>query len=117
MTARGWAAIVALLFAALLTFLGWLFYVQNAARKVQLSLELPGAIAKWQFSEPIPVLWLIGGAFLVGFLLATIVFGGRAMASSSRVRRLERELAFTTASQSRSATTAAGSGSQVDGWK
>ncbi len=116
MTARGWLAIVALVFAALATFMGWLFYVQNAARKVTLSLELPGAIAKWQFSEPIPVLWLVGGAFLVGFLLATIVFGGRALASSSRVRRLERELAFTTASRQTSTSTSS-SGTQGDGWK
>ena len=117
MTARGWLAITALVCAALATFLGWLFYVQNAARKVNLSFELPGQLAKWQFNEPIPVLWLIGGAFLLGFVLATIVFGSRSLASSSRVRRLERELAFTTASQSHSTTSASGTGAKGDGWK
>ena len=34
-----------LLFAAVATFTGWMFYVQNAARKVNLSLELPGKLA------------------------------------------------------------------------
>jgi uncharacterized integral membrane protein len=115
MPAKAWLAIVALLFASLTTFVGWLFYVQNVGQKVWFKLELPWKLAQWNY-DPIPVVWLILGAFLAGFLLATLVFGGRALASASRVRRLERELAFTSASRNTSSTSTSGS-TQSDGWK
>lgn len=71
---------------------GALFVVQNSARTTQLSLDL-GFMA-WQLSEPVAVPLLIAVCFGVGFVLGAGLFAVRAMRLSSRVRRLEQELAL-----------------------
>lgn len=94
MTARSYAALALLVAVIALASAGALFAVQNAARKVQLSFELPFHLAKWQLAQPMPVLWLIGGAFVLGFVLAMVIFGVRSMRLSRRVRKLEQEIAL-----------------------
>lgn len=94
MTARGYATIVALIALAAVASAIGLFAVQNHERKVQLSLELPFHLAKFQFEQPQPVAWLVGGAFAGGFVLASLVFGVRSLRLAGRVRRLEREAAL-----------------------
>lgn len=82
------AAIVALLGVAGLV----LFVVQNSARRTQLSFDL--GFSAWQLAEPVPVVWLVCGAFALGFSLAAGWLGVRSMQLSSRVRRLEQEIAL-----------------------
>ena len=81
-------AVVALLGVAGLV----LFVVQNSARRTQLSLDL--GVAAWQLAEPVPVVWLVAAAFALGFALAAAWLGVRSMQLSSRVRRLEQEIAL-----------------------
>jgi uncharacterized integral membrane protein len=84
----GIVALLVLLTGAVIT----LFVVQNASRTTQLSLNL--GFAAWQLAEPLPVPALIGVAFGLGFLLASVLFGARAITAGRRTRRLEQEAAL-----------------------
>ena len=92
MTARGVFYGILVLVLLLTGGVVTLFVLQNAARTVQLSLNL--GFAAWQLAEPIPVPAVIGASFGAGFLLAAALFGVRAVTSGRRVRRLEQEAAL-----------------------
>lgn len=108
MSARAYVGLFGLLVAGALAFLGYLAWVQNAARTVNLSLELPFALAKWQLSHPVPALGLLLGGFGFGFVVAAALFGVRMLRMSSENARLRREAALSGARP----TSSGG-----DGWK
>jgi uncharacterized integral membrane protein len=92
MTPRGVLYGIVALVVLLLGSVAALFVLQNAARTTELSLNL--GFAAWQLAEPLPIPALIGVSFGAGFLLATLLFGVRAITAGRRVRRLEQEAAL-----------------------
>lgn len=83
---------IAFLFIGLVAFVAaGLFVWQNSLRTVQLTYDL--GFAAWQ-TTPLPVVALVGGAFVVGLLLGAIAFIGRAAAANRRVRQLEQQIAL-----------------------
>jgi len=69
-----------------------LFVVQNSARTTQLSLDLH--FWAWQLSQPVSIPALIGLCTGGGFVVGAVVFLGRSMSLSRRLRRLEQEAAL-----------------------
>lgn len=80
-----------------------LFWVQNASRTTQLSLDL--GFAAWQLSEPVGVPALIAASFAAGLLLGGVLFAVPSARNGRKARRLEQELALTGATTDR------------DGWR
>lgn len=92
MSARATATTILLLLILAVVGVIVLFVVQNSARATQLSLDL--GFAAWQLADPVPVVALVGGAFGLGFVIGAGWFGIRSMQLSSKVRRLEQEIAL-----------------------
>lgn len=92
MSSRSTVIAVVVVLIAALGFTGYLFVVQNIRRTTQLSLDL--YFAAWQLSEPVPVIALVGIAFVLGFVIAAAAFGLRAAQLGRRLRRLEQEVAL-----------------------
>jgi hypothetical protein len=61
--------------------LGYIAWVQNSAREAMLSLDL--GFAAWELSAPMPVLGLVGIAFLSGLGLGVLGMGVRSLLSGS----------------------------------
>lgn len=92
MSSRTTVITVVVVLLVVLGFAGYLFVAQNIRRTTQLSLDL--YFAAWQLSQPVPVILLVGIAFVVGFGIAAAGFGLRAARLSQRLRRLEQEVAL-----------------------
>ncbi len=83
---------IAFLIIGLVAFgVAGLFFWQNSLRTVRLSIDL-GVVASQ--TQPIPVVYLLGGSFAVGFVAASIAWLGRAAAANRRVRQLEQQIAL-----------------------
>lgn len=67
---------------------GALAVVQNSARTTDLTFDL--SFAAWQLQQPVPVVYLVGGALVIGFLLGLLLVLPRSMRLSAKVRDLER---------------------------
>ena len=102
---NGWIAMLVLL--AALGGVGTLFVLQNGARTTQLSLDV--GFAAWKLEQPISVPALVGICFGAGFLGGALVFGVRGMRLASKMRRLEQELAVSSAVTGSSGSTKPGS--------
>lgn len=92
MSARTAAWLVALLLAATVGFVGYLFVVQNSLRTTQLSLNL--GFAAWELSQPLPVVALVGGAFGAGLLLGLLLLLPGWARRGRKLRQLEQEIAL-----------------------
>lgn len=79
MSPRAIAWILLLLAALAAIGTAWLFWVQNSARRVMLSLNL--GLTKLSLAEPVPVPVLMAVCLLVGFVL------GLALVLALRTRR------------------------------
>ena len=71
---------------------GTAFVMQNMSRTTQLSLDL-GLVAM-QLGDPLPIPALIGISFAAGLVPTALFFLYRGWGQSSRIRRLEQQLAL-----------------------
>jgi uncharacterized integral membrane protein len=94
--------------------IGVLFYIQNATRTTQLSLDV--GVWAWQLEQPVSVPLLVLASFAVGFLAATVALGMISMRQSSRMRRLEQDLQLSSAITGNRSTTAAQGSKEPGSW-
>ena len=92
MNARMVAVILALVVVLLGGVATWLFWVQNSARRVMLSLNL--GLFKLELAEAVPVPVLMSLCILGGLALGLLLTGIPWMRASGRARRAERSAAL-----------------------
>lgn len=88
--------VLGLLFVALVGVIGAAFWIQNSSRLTEVSLNL-GLFARTTGPIGLPVVMAV--SFAAGLLLPTLYFGVGSLRSSSRIRRLEQELAMSGSGQ------------------
>jgi hypothetical protein len=83
--------IILIVVLLLIAGLGYLFYAQNAATKVNLIFKLPFGLA-WDLGPDgvmLPMVLLV--TFLVGMVVSALVLGGLVLRANRRARGLERQ--------------------------
>ena len=96
MSARAVGWIIAVLLVLVAAGTSWLFWVQNSARKVMLSLNL--VVTKIQLVEPIPAPVLVAVCFGTGVLLGMVLVAILWSRASARARRTRAPVGYTSTS-------------------
>ena len=88
MSFRTWTTLI---LGSLVILVGYLFYVQNSLRLVDLSLDL--YFTAWKLSSPVPVSALAYASFGTGLLLGLVLLALPWRRATRRVTDLEERLA------------------------
>ena len=83
--------IILIVVLLLVAGLGYLFYAQNAATRVNLIFKLPFGLA-WDLGPEgvmLPIVLLI--TFVVGMVVSGVILGGLVLRANKRARSLERQ--------------------------
>lgn len=84
-----WPQILRLLIVLVALLVAAMFTVQNLSRTTVLSFDV--YVYAWRLDAPVPVPFLIWGAFLGGFAVAALMGGIRRRGLARTVNRLEQE--------------------------